>query len=348
MSLGLSVEEGIQRVYGGGRHVVILGAGASIASCIHNPERNGLELPSMLNLIDVVGLIDVIKDVPKELRDDNFEILFSNLYQNDPTSEHVKEIERRVFDYFSSLELPNSPTIYDYIVLSLRNKDHIATFNWDPFLYKAFIRNRKFTKNLAYMSFLHGCASLGYNDEIKRSGPANYYADPECTQKFEPTKLLYPVGDKDYNSNSFIKTEWDRTKAYVGDSRTKVFTVFGYGAPVTDVEAIDLLSASWGGSNSRNMEQIEMINVESEVSCTTKWNKFIHTHHYDYFTNYFDSRLAKFPRRTFENYHHQMLPMTPAESFQEANPVPQDFESLEQMWEWFGPLIEAEKIAQAI
>jgi|SRR5690554_943813 len=343
MSLGLSVEEGIKRVYGGGRHVVILGAGASIASCIHNPEKNGLKLPSMLNLINVVGLGDIVHDIPRELRDDNFETLFNNLYKKDPNSEHIKEIERRVFDYFSSLELPDNPTIYDYLVLSLRDKDHIATFNWDPFLYKAFSRNREFTQNLAYMSFLHGCASLGYNDEIKRSGPANYFADPACTQKFEPTKLLYPVGNKDYNSDPFIKTEWGRTKAYVGDSNTKVFTIFGYGAPVTDVEAIDLLSSSWGSPDSRNMEQVEMINVESEETCTSKWKRFIHTSHYDYFTNYFDSRLAKFPRRTFENYHHQMLPSSPSEAFQKPNPVPTNFRTLEEMWEWYQPLIDAEQ-----
>lgn len=342
MSEGLSIEEGIKRVYGGGRHVVVLGAGASIASCIHNAEKNGLQLPSMLNLIDVVGLQDIVDDIPKKLRNQNFETLFSNLYNNDPSSEHIVEIESRVFDYFSSLDLPDTPTIYDYLVLSLRNKDHIATFNWDPFLYKAFNRNTKFTKNLPYMSFLHGCAALGYNDDIQRCGPVNYYADQECTQKFEPTTLLYPVGQKDYNSDPFIKNEWDRTKAYVSDESTKVFTVFGYGAPVTDVEALDLLSNSWGNKESRNMEQVEMINVESEETCTAKWDKFIHTHHYDYFTNYFDSRLAKFPRRTFENYHHQMLPLTPAEAFQQVNPVPQNFESLEQMWEWFQPLIDAE------
>jgi hypothetical protein len=343
MTKGLSIEEGIKRVYNGGRHVVILGAGASIASCIHNSEKNGKSLPSMLNLIEVVGLQDIVDDFDEELRDANFETLFSNLFTKDPDSKHLKEIELRVSSYFGSLVLPESPTIYDYLVLSLRSKDHIATFNWDPFLYQAFCRNSTFTKNVPYMSFLHGSAALGYNKELDESGPSNYYADSAFTQKFEPTKLLYPIGQKDYTSDPFINKEWERTKDWVGDENTKIMTVFGYGAPVTDLEAVDLLSKSWGSKDKRNMEQFEMINVESMEDCRRKWKKFIHTHHYDYMDSYFDSRLAKFPRRTFESYTHQFRAMTPSEAFQKANPVPNNFKSIEQMWEWFSPLIEAEQ-----
>lgn len=340
---GLSIEEGIRRVYRGGRHVVILGAGASIASCIHNTEKNGLQLPSMLNLIDVVGLKDIVDGLPKKLRSPNFEILFSNLYKEDPLSEYIVEIESRVFDYFSSIELPNTPTIYDYLVLSMRSKDHIATFNWDPFLYQAFCRNSSFTKNLPHMSFLHGNASIGYNEELNQSGPANYFADQDCTQKFEPTKLLYPIGKKNYNSDTYIKQQWIDTQNIVGHKSTKIFTIFGYGAPTTDKEAVDLLSKSWGSKESRSMEQVEMINVEAEADCTKKWKQFIHSHHYDYFTNYFESRLAKFPRRTFEQYCHQFKPRTVSEAFQQPNPIPHNFRTLEEMWEWFHPLIEAEK-----
>lgn len=40
----------------GGSHVVILGAGASIASALRNPEKHGLSLPSMNDLPKVCGL----------------------------------------------------------------------------------------------------------------------------------------------------------------------------------------------------------------------------------------------------------------------------------------------------
>ena len=44
-----------------------------------------------------------------------------------------------LLDYFSSLALPEHPSIYDYLVLGLRPKDVIATFNWDPFLMLAHV-----------------------------------------------------------------------------------------------------------------------------------------------------------------------------------------------------------------
>jgi len=40
------------------------------------------------------------------------------------------EIEAKVQAYFEALELPESPTLYDHLVLSLRDSDYIATFNW--------------------------------------------------------------------------------------------------------------------------------------------------------------------------------------------------------------------------
>jgi hypothetical protein len=57
-------EDRIKTVYGGGGHVVILGAGASIASTFRNPEANGKRLPSMNNFIDLVGLSDIVDSLP--------------------------------------------------------------------------------------------------------------------------------------------------------------------------------------------------------------------------------------------------------------------------------------------
>jgi hypothetical protein len=50
---------------GGGRHVVILGAGASIATTFRNTEMNGKKLPSMDNFIEIVGLADIVETLPK-------------------------------------------------------------------------------------------------------------------------------------------------------------------------------------------------------------------------------------------------------------------------------------------
>lgn len=58
----------------GRRHVVILGAGASFA--VTNPtngDKNGKKLPVMNNLIQIVGLEDLMNQVTLECDSYNFE-----------------------------------------------------------------------------------------------------------------------------------------------------------------------------------------------------------------------------------------------------------------------------------
>lgn len=326
---GLTKEDRIKTVYGGGGHVVILGAGSSIASTIRNKEISNKQLPSIANFIEVVGLQDIVDVIPERLSAENFEILYCKLYNDNPESDEIKEIESRVQAYFGDMKLPDEPTIYDHLLLSLRPKDLIATFNWDPFLYQAFVRNQKFTKDLPLMSFLHGNVSVGYSSEDKRCGPAGMYMRSDGGY-FEPTQLLYPVRQKNYNEDEFISKEWERLKYWLKDDSTKLVTVFGYGAPDTDIEAETLLDEAYGGKDARNMEQFEIIDIEDETTSVKRWDKFIHSHHYDYATNYFDSSLAHNPRRTSESYFQHILPMTPSEAFSESNPVPNDLAKMEE------------------
>ncbi|QEK51420.1 hypothetical protein FYC62_06880 [Pedobacter aquae] len=53
--VGLSIEQGINQVMGG-KHIVILGAGASIASTSRNAERQNKVLPYMLNFFEVLRI----------------------------------------------------------------------------------------------------------------------------------------------------------------------------------------------------------------------------------------------------------------------------------------------------
>jgi hypothetical protein len=338
---GLTREDRIKTVFGGGGHVVILGAGASIASTKRNPEPSGKVLPSMDNFIEVVGLQDIVESLPDRLQATNFEELYSKLYDDDPESKGIFEIEKKVTDYFSDMCLPDEPTIYDYLVLSLRSKDLIATFNWDPFLYQAFVRNRGIA-DLPYLSFLHGNVAIGFAKNMKRSGPAGW-THKESLEDFEPTKLLYPIKHKDYNQDDFMRIEWNRVKTWLESESTKRVTIFGFGAPETDVEAVKLLHDAWGGGAKRNMEQFEIINTNSEDQERKRWDTFIHSHHYDYAYSYFDSSLATNPRRTSESYFQHVVPSTIAEAFSQSNPVPNDLKTLEELWEWHRPLLVAEQ-----
>jgi len=338
----MNKQDEIEKVHGNGIHLVILGAGASLASTLRNPELNGKQLPLMNNIVEIVGLNDVLKRLPVEFQKfkNQFEKLFSMLYELEEYEEERLEMEKRIYEYFEDLKLPDEPTIYDYLIMSLRHrKDVIATFNWDPFLYQAYIRNGKFTKTPGIL-FLHGTVALGYNRIDGSSGPAGCYSKKD-KGFFEPTRLLYPVDKKDYNNDDFIKGQW-KSLEYELKHAERV-TVFGYSAPETDVEAINLLQNAWGTPDERNMEQFELIDIREEKEATKSWESFIHSHHYDYCTSFFDSSIAWHPRRSVESYRHWALPTTPSEAFQKGNPVPQNFKTLEKMWDWYSPLIKAEE-----
>jgi hypothetical protein len=92
--------------------------------------------------------------------------------------------------------MPDEPTLYDYLMLSLRETDLIATFNWDPFLVRAFIRNRDVAA-MPQLAFLHGNVEVGVwlKDSVK-----GFRGDicAKCGNPFEATTLLYPVRNKNY------------------------------------------------------------------------------------------------------------------------------------------------------
>ncbi len=139
-------------------HVVILGAGASRAA-LPQGDAHGKRLPVMADLIESLGLAPAIADAGFSNISD-----FESLYDEIATSGKVPglkaEIEAKVQAYFEALELPESPTLYDHLVLSLRNSDYIATFNWDPFLAQAFRRNRQAAR-MPKLLFLHGNVEVG-------------------------------------------------------------------------------------------------------------------------------------------------------------------------------------------
>lgn len=338
----MTTQDEIDKVHGQGTHVVILGAGASYASTLLTPEKNGKKLPLMKNIIDVVGLNDVLKNLPPDYQilKEDFEALYSKLAKSGMFLQEKYIIEEAVYNYFKELELPDEPTIYDYLVLSLRHdKDIIATFNWDPFLYKAYLRNAHIVESPGIL-FLHGCVSLGYDQSNGTSGPVGY-TSKQTLQDFEPVDLLYPVDKKDYNTNPYIKGQWEALAA-----RLKIaerVTVFGYSAPVSDIEAIELLQKAWGNVEDRAMEEFELIDIRDEEDVRKSWDTFIHSHHYHYSKDYFNSSLALHPRRSVESYRHWALPLSPNEMLQDGNKIPSDFKTLEELWEWHKPLIEAEK-----
>jgi len=331
----VSAEEEIQQIEAGAPHVVIMGAGASYAAFPYG-DKNGRKLPLMNNFIETLGIENLVAKSGLVFTSNNFEDIYSSIHAIPELHELRAELEKVVYGYFKAMELPDFPTIYDHLVLSLRNKDYIATFNWDPFLVQAIQRNGAHFK-LPRPIFLHGNVAVGFCLDGHMMGNVGAQCSV-CGKGFENTPILYPVTEKGYQSNEFISRQWATLKALL--KRTFMVTVFGYGAPVSDIAAIDLLKDAWGSPDSRNMEEFELIDVKKEDELIGTWSPFIHSHHYQVQNNFYDSWIANHPRRTGEAYLNQFY----YAKFIENNPLPKGV-GFEELWEWFSKLQKVEEAA---
>lgn len=327
----------------GGTHLVILGAGASIASTIRDPELNGLLLPSMNNLPEICGLNNILEKFPKELICDNFEATYSNIVEHDPKNKNIKIMNDMIYSYFKQLKLPDKPTIYDYLIMSLREKDVIATFNWDPFLYQAWWRNYHHGSK-PHMLYLHGNVAVGFNEEYQSLGRAGMYSSINNIY-FTPSQLLFPIKQKNYNQDPLISTSWAQLQDVLNKDifNTHNVTIFGYSAPMTDAEALKIMKQAWGDKNKRYLEQIEFIDIRPKDEIISSWSQLVYADHYDYHTDFFQSSLAQYPRRTDEAFFCHYLPNSLEKAFVESNPVPTNFSTLQELWQWHKDLIIKEK-----
>jgi len=315
------------------------GAGASKAA-LPNGDRHGRQVPL---LRDVAAELDLALRFPEDLRDlagSDFEAAYSRLHDRDLTL--TAEIDEQVREYFAQLELPAQPTIYDALLLSLRDKDAVFTFNWDPFLFQAHLRLQESgvpAASLPTIWFLHGNVAVGYcpNHEQVRGNPGARCR--HCGTTLLPSRLLFPVEHKDYQDGAMIEREWATAHEFL--RRAFMFTVFGYSAPVTDVEAKQLLKDAWGDVEDRQLEQTEIINRPGADHDELRelWSPFIHTHHYEIHESFYDSWIANHPRRTLEAYFNQYVEA----KFIENNLVSSDLATVEDLVAWFEPLFEAER-----
>jgi hypothetical protein len=328
----LTIDDLVNNVSISRPHVVLLGAGASRAA-FPNGGKNGKKLPLMDDFIDTVPIKHILDKLGIKYSNRNFEDVYSELSGNPVNQENLQEIEKIIFNYFSSLELPSAPTIYDHLVLGLRPKDVIATFNWDPFLIQAAIRNSHIG-GLPKLLFLHGNVLSGFCKKNKVHGMVNESCS-KCGELFEPTPLLYPIQSKNYDSFPAINSFWEAAKWAFANAF--MVTVFGYGAPSSDILAMDLLKNAWKTRGNREFEEFEIIDIREEKSLIQSWKEFIFSHHYRVKRSILDSWIYTQPRRTGEAWWAQFLNakwITP-------NRVPL-FDRLEDLWEWYAPLIDKE------
>lgn len=278
-------------------HIVLLGAGASRAA-FPNGDAAGKPLPLMKDLVGTLDLEDLLRSNNIDLAG-NFETIYAHI-------EDVslrEEVEKHIYNYFSKLKLPNTATHYDRLLLSLREKDAIFTFNWDPFLMDAYERNEG-VASLPEIFFLHGNVRIGscktHHDKWGKRGELC----PTCNQKFVDVPLLYPIEKKNYFSgNNYTALSWENAKSKFADAFT--MTIFGYSAPESDVEAVELIEKAWFRRSDREFARIQVIDILN----SKRWKRFEpkdHPYHLSTKTSFEQSRLWDWPRFSCEALSHQV------------------------------------------
>ena len=314
-------------------HVVILGAGASLAA-FPNGDKYGRKLPLMNNLVEIVGLERELHELGVNNVTGNFEEIFDHLNEAHKGNQKLNTIKERIFDYFKKFELPDELTVYDKLVLSLREKDLIATFNWDPFLGLAIQRNRHI-KRLPNVAFLHGNVFAGVCMKDKTIGFVNCLCS-KCGNLFENVDLLFPIKNKDYTSNEFIKEEWNLLKYKLDDAF--MVTIFGYSAPQSDIAAREMLLNVWNNNVTKNFAQIELIDIRSKTDLETNWSDFFVRQHYSTTKSFNQSYLSIYPRRSCEAFASAVMMNDPWGDINQIRTT-----SLKKYQEWILKIIESEE-----
>src|SRR5271163_170496 len=286
-------------------HVVILGAGASKAA-FPRGDPNGRVVPVMQQLIECLDLTASLK-AAGFVDPTNFEAIYDELATTDRNPTLAKEIDGRVRKYFESMVLPPESTLYDRLILSMRETDLIATFNWDPFLPLAYARSAHI-RRLPQLAFLHGNVEIAVclKDGVKGF---RWQQCQKCGEPLQPTKLLYPVRHKDYNADPFIADEWKHLASFLG--RAYMLTVFGYSAPSTDVEAVDLMSNAWKNNPRFELGQVNIVDIRPQRQLEKTWEPFFCRNHYGTLKNFRGTWLFRYPRRSCEALAFATLQMAP-------------------------------------
>lgn len=181
---------------------------------------------------------------------------------------------------------------------------------------------------------MHGNVGLGICYADKAIG----YIDTlcgGCNKLFMPVKLMYPVRQKDYDSDLLIKDQWSRLRDTL--KIAYYFTIFGYSKPISDVVAKNLMLEVWKANQTLELAQIEIIDIKPREELENEWEEFCIGNHYGIFNTFFKSDLYNHPRRSCESLADATLLLNPMKE----NKFP-TFNTLEELHEWIAPLVEEE------
>jgi len=281
-------------------HLFILGAGATKAT-IPNGDKYGRQSPVMENFMHEIGIDRLLEGVKLKTKSKNIEDIYSELAPKPEYANVVRQIEDGIVAHYRQMQIPDAPTLYDYLILSLRRKDCIATFNWDPLLIQAYNRVNKITTDLPQMLFLHSCVEVGVCEECKRFEPYRNRYCSGCGKPLISPRLLYPIKNKDYSQNVYIQDAWNRLQYYL--EKACIVTIWGYSAPKSDKEAKQMMLKAFS-SQFRILDQIEVIDIAEEEKIYKTWSPFAKqtNYHLNIHQSLKYTIIGEFPRRSVEGY----------------------------------------------
>ena len=296
-------------------HLVILGAGATCAAYPYG-DNNGKSIPGMDGFMEKTGLIDEFPKVRGEIEaHHNLEDLYSEWHDNPEKKDLCDKLGETIYRYLSELE-PIGMNLYVKLLLSLTNRDVIATFNWDPFLSASYKRlSSDITHDLPSVLYLHGNVTMGYCSSCKRVG---YLHDKcnVCGKTFAPMPLLYPIKNKNYNEDIYIRSAWvDLGKAI---THATAITFFGYSAPESDEAAIAMMKQAFCNDSLRNVVEYQLINIDDESVLRANYETFeVKQEHLSIVSSFYDSFIARYPRRSADYLYSCTMLCNPVGDFDE-------------------------------
>lgn len=317
----------------GAPHTVILGAGASLAA-FPDGDKNGRKLPLMNNFVETLGLERLFEEHNISHENRNFEEICDAVFGQSDGENVIRELSDIIQDYFSRFRIPDEVTLYDELILSLRKKDAIFSFNWDPLFVQAYQRNVRLAE-LPSIHFLHGNVAIATCIQDRVVGYRGNSCSV-CGNTLEPTELLYPISSKDYSRNPFIDAEWKTLSDYLKNSF--ILTVFGYSAPKTDADAKRAMHQAWDTNERSNLNETEIVDIRERDELEGTWRDFIAQEHYSMHESISTTLLSIYPRRSCDAWGSTIMMNDPWWD----KPIP-EYGNLSELQDWFLPLIEEEK-----
>lgn len=291
----------------GFKHLVILGAGSTIAA-IPDGDRNGMRAYTLNNFLEDPFYADFLASLDSKYQNLNIEEMCTKMYSED--RQLYEAFERLIRNKYASLELPNGFNLLERLIMSLTSDDAIISFNWDDLIIQAYNRAKQYIPSilLPIIVFPHGNAQACYNEHRYGSSrnPNNY--------GLRPSPLNMPVDELDYQNNLFIKSQWQILDFYMRYSQ--MITFFGYRGPVSDIQ--DLKRMENCLHSNQICGKIEIIDKTKEDAMQVAQNleNIINLtgNEADCCGSFFESRIAQYPRETLRslenwNYEPTMMPI---------------------------------------